>query len=225
MDRPSPTRSTPPTTGTSRPLRSITPLTKQWTVQLPASPSYPVVVGNVVYVTAGSSLYAIDLSTGNTLWTKSVGGTYGTLGPAYDGGQLFVANSSGNLSAVNPADGTTVWADALNTYGQWSFSSAPTAAAGHVYVGGAGSGGTLYALSDAPVRSTGTPKLRTAMTAPQPWAQAASMSVTPATRTTTSIRPLAVLFGTTRPRVRAVAEQPPWSGTAISMESTASPAT
>lgn len=127
------------------------PLTGRWTVTLPATVSYPVVVGNVIYVTAGANLYAIDLGSGATLWQKSLGGTYGALGPAYDGGRLFVANTSGDVSALDPATGATLWSQALATYPpyQYSFSSSPTASGGYVYIDGAGVGGTVYALSEA----------------------------------------------------------------------------
>ncbi len=122
------------------------PLTKQWSINLPANVSYPLVVGGVVYVSAGTNLYAFNLSSGNTIWQKSTGGTYGTVGTAYDNGELFVANSDGILSALDPTSGTTNWSEQLPV--QYLFSGAPTALNGHVYVSGAGIGGTLYAVSE-----------------------------------------------------------------------------
>ena len=61
---------------------------------------------------------------------------------------MFVVSSViGNaalMQAYDAADGRLKWSTVLA--GQYSFSSPPTAAHGHVYTGGAGSGGTLYAV-------------------------------------------------------------------------------
>jgi outer membrane protein assembly factor BamB len=123
------------------------PLQQEWSVNLGAEVSYPVVVGDTAYVSAGGDLYAIDLSTGNTLWEKAGAG----LGPAYDDGQVFGLTGSGELEAVDPGDGTTNWALDLSSLpsSQYSFSGAPTAANGQVLVSGAGVGGTVYAINEA----------------------------------------------------------------------------
>jgi outer membrane protein assembly factor BamB len=128
------------------------PLSQAWSVTLPGAVSYPLIVNGVVYVTAsvssgyGTTLYAIEQATGATLWSHALGGTYNFSGLAYDSGQVFTVNFGGQLTAFNAASGATDWSMSLP--GQSSFTSPPTAANGYVYVGGAGSGGTLYAVSE-----------------------------------------------------------------------------
>jgi outer membrane protein assembly factor BamB len=129
-----------------------TPLSQLWSDPLPGSVSYPLVVNGVVYVVASTSsnadtLYAIKQATGATLWSKSFSSTYPWAAPAYDAGQVFVISESGTLTAVNATTGATAWSMTLP--GQSMFSSPPTAADGLVFVGGAGSGGTVYAVTQA----------------------------------------------------------------------------
>lgn len=123
-------------------------------MKLQGAVSYPLIVNGVVYVTAGSiadgygtTLYAIDQATGTTLWSQSLGGIYAWSGLAYDAGQVFTVNFSGTLSAFNAGTGAIDWSRSLP--GQYAFSSPPTATNGYVYTGGAGSGGTVYAVSEA----------------------------------------------------------------------------
>lgn len=124
-----------------------TPLSQAWSVTLPGSVSYPLIVNGVIYVTASNqTLYAIQQATGATLWSHNLGGTYDWSGLAYDAGQVFAINYSGSLSAFNAQTGATDWSASMP--GQYAFSSAPTAYNGIVYVGGAGSGGTVYAVSE-----------------------------------------------------------------------------
>jgi len=130
-----------------------TPLKQAWSDSLPGAVSYPLIVNGVVYVTAsvssgyGTTLYAIEQATGATLWSRALGGTYFFSGLAYDAGQVFTVNFDGQLTAFNASTGARDWSVALP--GQSSFTSPPTAANGFVYVGGAGGGGTLYAVSEA----------------------------------------------------------------------------
>jgi outer membrane protein assembly factor BamB len=128
------------------------PLKRLWSDALPGSVSYPLIVNGMVYVTAATSinsdtLYAIEQATGATLWSKSFSSTYPWAALAYDAGQVFVITWDGRLTAVNAGSGTTAWSVALP--GQYAFSSAPTAADGLVFVGGAGDGGTVYAVTQA----------------------------------------------------------------------------
>jgi outer membrane protein assembly factor BamB len=128
------------------------PLTKRWTVDLGASVSYPLIAGGRVFVTvrnAGSSygarLIALDAATGATAWGPvDLGGTYFWANAAYDAGRVYTVNFDGLLSAWDANTGTQLWSRKLD--GQYAFSSPPTAAGGRVFVGGAGSGGTLYAV-------------------------------------------------------------------------------
>ncbi len=130
-----------------------TPLTQAWTITLSGETaiSYPLIVNGVVYVTArgsgqGGTLYALDQATGSTLWSHALGGT-GWSGLTYDAGQVFTVDTAGTMTAFNAATGATDWS--LPLPGQYLFSSAPTASNGYVYTGGAGTGGTLYAVSEA----------------------------------------------------------------------------
>jgi outer membrane protein assembly factor BamB len=130
------------------------PLTKAWSQTLSGGVSYPLVLGDTVYVSAaagsGTNVYALNRTSGTILWEHAIGGTYPWSGIAYDntgaGGRLFVINSDGLLTALDAGTGSAVWSALLP--GQYSFSSPPTAVNGIVYVGGAGSGGTLYATNE-----------------------------------------------------------------------------
>jgi outer membrane protein assembly factor BamB len=129
-----------------------TPLSQAWSTNLGGAISYPLIVNGIVYVTAvnsggGTNLYALNQATGATLWSHALGGTYPWSGLAYDAGQVFTVNSNGALTAFDATTGATSWSTTLP--GQYSFSSPPTATNGYVYTGGAGSGGTLYAVSEA----------------------------------------------------------------------------
>jgi outer membrane protein assembly factor BamB len=126
------------------------PLTLRWSRSDLGAASYPVVVGDFVYVSApvdvgyGTILYALDAATGKTVWSRTMGGTYWWSALAYDEGRLYGLNSDGQLRAFDPETGETLWAKLLPD--QWDFSSAPSARDGVVYTGGAGYGGTLYAV-------------------------------------------------------------------------------
>jgi outer membrane protein assembly factor BamB len=127
-------------------------LQQRWTKDLGGPVSYPVVAGGKVFVTVGNAgaygtkLYALDLATGSIAWGPvDLGGTYWWSASAYEGGRLFVLNYDGVLRAFDAATGAQHWT--VDLPGQWSFDSPPTAWKGVVYTGGAGSGGTLYAVS------------------------------------------------------------------------------
>ncbi len=130
-------------------------VTQRWSVDLGGDISYPLIVGNRVYVTArnpdssyGSQLYALDAITGQRVWGPvQLGGVYFWSALAYDGGRVFTVNYDGQMRAFNATSGRTIWT--LQLPGQYSFSSPPTAIGGRVYVGGAGSGGTVYAVDGA----------------------------------------------------------------------------
>ncbi len=133
--------------------RLTPPFMTRWTADLGADVSYPLIAEGKVFATAGtpgnqsSSLYAFDAATGSTLWGPvTLTGTYGETYPAYDAGKVFAVNFDGVLRAFNAGTGQQIWSVQLP--GQYAFSSAPTARNGMVYVGGAGIGGTLYAVNE-----------------------------------------------------------------------------
>jgi outer membrane protein assembly factor BamB len=119
------------------------PLTQAWSITLPNPVSYPLIVNGMVFVTTNDTLYALNQATGGTMWSHGIGGGPGL---AYDRGRIFVVTGSGLLTAFDPQSGSIDWSKQLP--GQWSFSSAPSAANGIVYTGGAGSGGTVYAVRE-----------------------------------------------------------------------------
>ena len=135
------------------------PLSRRWSVDFGTTVSYPIIVGSRIFVvaagTSGSSsiLYALNAQTGAVLWAQPAPSGYGAwIGAAYDNGTVFVVPtqvpgfSSGAMFAYSAIDGHLIWNIALP--GQYSFSSAPSAVNGIVYTGGAGSGGTVYAVRE-----------------------------------------------------------------------------
>jgi len=132
----------------------VPPLTQRWSHDFTGPVSYPLIADGRVFVTVadipnfayGTTLYALDQATGATLWSQTISGTYYWSNAAYDAGRVFVVNFDGLLRAFDAASGALDWAVQLP--GQYAFSSPPTADGGVVYTGGAGSGGTLYAVSE-----------------------------------------------------------------------------
>jgi outer membrane protein assembly factor BamB len=135
-------------------LDTITPpLTQRWSRDLGGQISYPLIVGGRIFVTVanpasyGTKLYALDEANGATLWGPvDLGGTYGWSNAAYESGRVFVVNYDGLLRAFDAASGALLWSKQLP--GQYSFDSPPTASGGVVYVVGAGTGVTLYAVNE-----------------------------------------------------------------------------
>ncbi|HEY5048896.1 MAG TPA: PQQ-binding-like beta-propeller repeat protein [Rhizomicrobium sp.] len=122
-----------------------TPLTKLWSVNLGSALGYAVIADRLVFVNASNNVtYALDLGTGTTHWSKTSGG--GLVGAAYDNGSLFLVTGGGLMSAVAAKTGAQQWSVQLPN--QYSFSSPPMAINGQVFTGGAGSGGTLYAVNE-----------------------------------------------------------------------------
>jgi len=125
-----------------------------WALDMGAPVSYPVVAGNTVFVTTrnpggdayGTTVVALDLATGAVRWTRPIAGTYYWSGLAYDAGRLFVLDFDGDLTALSPASGATLWNRRLP--GQYDFDSPPAARDGRVYAIGAGTGGTVYGVRE-----------------------------------------------------------------------------
>ena len=135
--------------------RLVTPLTLKWSRDLSAdgviSISYPLIAQSLVLVTTnitnqGGTLMALDEQTGATIWSADVGGTYGFANAAYDSGKVFTVNFDGLMKAFDAATGNLLWSVSLPN--QYAFTSPPTATNGIVYDGGAGSGGTVYAVDE-----------------------------------------------------------------------------
>jgi outer membrane protein assembly factor BamB len=133
-------------------------LTRKWSRTLGVTPeipgqamvSYPLIARGRVFVTAshhGYQLYALNASNGTTDWSVGLGNAIQLNGVAYDGQRIFVLDFSGLLTAYVAGTGREVWVTQMP--GEWSFSGAPTAYDGVVYVTGSGYGGTVYAVSEA----------------------------------------------------------------------------
>jgi outer membrane protein assembly factor BamB len=131
----------------------VPPLTLKWTRDLTASVfsiSYPSIAQGLVFVTITTrnnrnTLMALDEHTGATVWSADVGQCC-FANAAYDAGKIFVVNEGGLMKAFGAASGTLLWS--VDLPGQYEFTSPPTAANGIVYTGGAGSGGTVYAVDE-----------------------------------------------------------------------------
>jgi outer membrane protein assembly factor BamB len=127
------------------------PLKQKWSVNFGQSISYPLIADGRVFVTVrnasayGSTLYALNSADGTTLWSYALAGNYFWSALCYENGRVFAINGSGMLRAFDAVNGNVIWSRQLP--GQYSFSSAPTVFQGVVYTGGAGSGGTVYAVS------------------------------------------------------------------------------
>jgi outer membrane protein assembly factor BamB len=128
------------------------PLGIRWARSMGAESSYPIVAGGKVFVTTkstgggyGSTLYALDAASGAVAWSRPLAHTYYWSALAYEAGKLFVLDYDGVLQAFTADSGAALWGKHL---GQYSFSSPPVATGGVVYTGGAGSGGTVYAVRE-----------------------------------------------------------------------------
>ena len=132
----------------------VTPLSLRWTHDFGGngvtSISYPLIAQGLVFVTTagmnGKTLWALDEHTGATMWSVDIPGTYSFANAAYDSGKVFVVNFNGLMKTFDAATGTLLWSVSLP--GQYAFTSPPTAVNGIVFAGGAGSGGTVYAVNE-----------------------------------------------------------------------------
>ncbi len=132
------------------------PSTSSWAVNVGGTPSYALIADGKVFVTVqmasgsnpSSELLALDQKTGATAWGPI--SVSGQANATYDGGTVFVVSApitgAADLLAYDAATGVQEWSTLLT--GQYFFSSGPTAADGYVFTGGAGSGGTLYAVEE-----------------------------------------------------------------------------
>lgn len=136
------TGSTTLSTGFSTPLKQV------WQVNLDADLSFPIIADGAVFTVGGdNNVTALDIATGKKRWTKAIDDGDLHLGATYDNGIVFVMNASNFMSAFATSNGKTKWAEQLPLQ---PFSEAPPMAVnGAVYTSGIGTGGFLYAISEA----------------------------------------------------------------------------
>ena len=123
-----------------------------WRYAIAGTAGYPLIADGRVFVawsdqpgsTYGQHLVALDEATGAPLWGPIALPDGNFVGLAYDAGRVFAVDFAGLLQAFDAATGDLDWSVQLP--GQWLFTSSPSATLGVVYVGGAGSAGTVYAL-------------------------------------------------------------------------------
>lgn len=127
------------------------PLIQKWVVHFGHPISYPLIADGKVFVTVknplghGTRLFALNATNGSTLWVRPLGGTFWWSAACYENGRVFALNWDGVLRAFDGATGNLIWSNQLP--GQFAFDSAPTVHEGVIYTAGAGSGGTVYAVS------------------------------------------------------------------------------
>ena len=122
---------------------SAFPPSATWFRTLDGLVSYPVVGGGLVFVTTdndavpgatSASLFALDLTTGATVWgPKAVPASSRLAHLAYSNGRLFVLSDAGVLYALDGPTGTQAWSTTLGVSG---FGGPPTVANGIVYAAG-----------------------------------------------------------------------------------------
>ena len=71
----------------------------------------PIVVGDYVYVVATSKLFKFNKNTGEEVWNATIDSTpnFQLSTPAYGNGKIFVANTHGELYAINATSGDECW--------------------------------------------------------------------------------------------------------------------
>ncbi len=124
------------------------PLVKAWTLTFTGAPSYPLIAGGKVFVSANESqpnVRALSLASGAVVWGPIAIGSLAQL--AYDQGRLYAQDAHGNVTALDASTGARLWANQVTS--QYVFQSAPVAADGLLWVEGAGEGGTLTAFNGA----------------------------------------------------------------------------
>ena len=133
------TGSTTLSTGFSTKLKQI------WKTEIDGPLSFPIIAEGKVFVVGSGTMTALDIATGKTSWSKSVGGESNT-GATYDNGTVFAVNMSNFMSAFAASNGKTRWV-AQMPFEADSF-SAPVAADGMVFSAGASTGGMVYGVRE-----------------------------------------------------------------------------
>ena len=135
----------------------VPPLRRLWTISVGQPVSYPLVVGNLVYVTTSANeaaparILALDRATGASVWS-SVLGTAQAGNLAYDQGRVFETDSEGMggspmFRAFDAITGARDW-QVRSDPNEPFYGNPPVAYDGILYVTGEGSGGRLYGYDE-----------------------------------------------------------------------------
>lgn len=127
-DAPAAWQADPAHSGLAQGTTFAPPLGKRWVRRdLGDDVGFPVMAEGKVFVTAGGSLYALDRTSGATLWSRSLNAP----GVAYDAGRVFAVDASGVMQALSAATGELIWSSQLEgTGGRFA---PPVATRGYVY--------------------------------------------------------------------------------------------
>jgi outer membrane protein assembly factor BamB len=117
------------------------PLIKEWSDGFSGPVSYPVVADGMVFVTAansgtaGSALYALNQTTGATIWGPfALGGNSNWSALTYDRGRIFAVDNFGKISAFDAASGSQAWSENVELSSVWD--GPPVGFGGFLYVRG-----------------------------------------------------------------------------------------
>jgi outer membrane protein assembly factor BamB len=93
--------------------------TQVWATESWADPigAAPVVQGDRVFATSGSTVYALDMAAGQIVWHRSLDGRLGASSPAIHGEWLFLGTRDSRVIAIYTPDGTVGWATSLEAGG------------------------------------------------------------------------------------------------------------
>ena len=101
----------------------------------------PIVVGDYVYVVATSKLFKFNKNTGEEVWNGTIDSTpnFRLSTPAYGNGKIFVANTHGELYAINATTGGKCWTPVSVCNGQLNtpivYYKAPDESQGRIFFG------------------------------------------------------------------------------------------
>lgn len=106
------------------------PLGKRWVRRdLGPGTSYPVIAEGKVFLSAEHTVYALDLATGATVWSRSLNSN----GVAYDAGRVFAVDRTGVMQAMAADTGALLWTAELPSSDP---TAPPTAYGEYVYASG-----------------------------------------------------------------------------------------
>lgn len=130
-------------------LKNVSNLTQAWITRLSGYIGFtPTIVNGVLYITGGGpTLYAIDASTGATLWKTSpqaVQYASYVYSPTVANGVVYLAADNGALGAFDARTGKVLWTFSSQSSTSSSAEDSPTYVNGVIYFGS--HDGNVYAL-------------------------------------------------------------------------------